>query len=305
MDSRGVEDATAQLRGMMCGISGDGSDPGYDSGELPPKPPLTNPWDWNLKPGVEGRPMDDGHDRVIVMSDESPVLPTAGFSHEVKVAVVQPLPPNMPNGRPPLDPLEDQRLSVSSSGSSQRSFSQSHHSRPKAPALSTFSIPEDSAPDHGPLSSDFRLDQSRKFTSAVSLNSESGPGGDAASDLVSPMTVQEPRMPPMAPPPRPRAQTTVPDEQPGLEVVERTPEQLAEMDCAPIPVESEQGKNIEIKSSSNLASKLPPQDCTIDGTSSFALSKGFCEGASEVVRGGIGIKRTKRPVVRSFRHLIS
>ncbi|KAK3318409.1 hypothetical protein B0H66DRAFT_602999 [Apodospora peruviana] len=38
----------------------------------------------------------------------------------------------------------------------------------------------------------------------------------------------------------------------------------------------------------------PPPDCTIDQTSSFYQYKGFCEGATEVLRGGSGVKRERR-----------
>ncbi|KAM0504563.1 hypothetical protein ACHAPB_003915 [Verticillium nonalfalfae] len=37
------------------------------------------------------------------------------------------------------------------------------------------------------------------------------------------------------------------------------------------------------------------QDCSIGLSSSFYLYKGFCEGAKDVMRGGIGIKKTKKP----------
>ncbi|CEJ85021.1 hypothetical protein VHEMI03647 [[Torrubiella] hemipterigena] len=37
------------------------------------------------------------------------------------------------------------------------------------------------------------------------------------------------------------------------------------------------------------------KSCLIGTGSSFYLSKGFCEGAKEVVRGGIGVKKTKKP----------
>lgn len=39
------------------------------------------------------------------------------------------------------------------------------------------------------------------------------------------------------------------------------------------------------------------KSCLIGTGSSFYILKGFCEGAKEVVRGGIGVKKTKKPVV--------
>ncbi|KAF3350472.1 hypothetical protein EV126DRAFT_507593 [Verticillium dahliae] len=46
-----------------------------------------------------------------------------------------------------------------------------------------------------------------------------------------------------------------------------------------------------------VVSSPPPreQDCSIGLSSSFYLYKGFCEGAKDVMRGGIGIKKTKKP----------
>lgn len=69
------------------------------------------------------------------------------------------------------------------------------------------------------------------------------------------------------------------------------------MDFAPIPVDSEQERN---ESNIGFASKINAQECTIDNTSSFWIAKGFCDGAQEVIRGGIGVKRTKKPVVSIY-----
>lgn len=41
---------------------------------------------------------------------------------------------------------------------------------------------------------------------------------------------------------------------------------------------------------------LPPQDLTIDNQSSFYVMKQFCAGATDVINGGIGVKRIKKPV---------
>lgn len=42
---------------------------------------------------------------------------------------------------------------------------------------------------------------------------------------------------------------------------------------------------------------LSRQECSIGSNSSFYLCKGFCSGAEEVIVGGLGIKKTRRPVV--------
>ncbi|KAK7420857.1 hypothetical protein QQZ08_010186 [Neonectria magnoliae] len=61
---------------------------------------------------------------------------------------------------------------------------------------------------------------------------------------------------------------------------------VPEVDYGPIPVDSE------------VAEQAPNPysvDCKIGVASSFYSQKGFCEGAQEVIRGGIGIRKTKKP----------
>ncbi|KAJ3497044.1 hypothetical protein NLG97_g2199 [Lecanicillium saksenae] len=41
---------------------------------------------------------------------------------------------------------------------------------------------------------------------------------------------------------------------------------------------------------------LSQKDCSIGSSSSFYLCKGFCNGAEEVVVGGLGVKKTRKPV---------
>lgn len=65
-----------------------------------------------------------------------------------------------------------------------------------------------------------------------------------------------------------------------------------------IPVESE--SSASISPPSRVSSR--PADCRIGLSSSFYLYKGFCEGAKEVARGSLGIKKITKPV-RSLRSL--
>ena len=74
-----------------------------------------------------------------------------------------------------------------------------------------------------------------------------------------------------------------PTTQPGLEVAFHD-------DPGLIPVSSEAQ---DTPSERQLS--LTPKDCAIGSGSSFYLYKGFCEGAKEVVRGEIGVKKTKKP----------
>jgi len=85
----------------------------------------------------------------------------------------------------------------------------------------------------------------------------------------------------------PAAATASPvGQQPGLEPVHSP----VEFDHGLIPVDTE--------SSTTQVPLMPPReaDCSIGLGSSFHLLKGFCDGAKEVQRGGVGVKQTKKLV---------
>ncbi|KAG5980477.1 hypothetical protein E4U55_003990 [Claviceps digitariae] len=79
---------------------------------------------------------------------------------------------------------------------------------------------------------------------------------------------------------------STPRSQPGLELAVTAP--IEDPDHGLIPVETE---DLSVK----MSARLSPRDCTIGPTSTFCLYKGFCLGAQEVVRGEIGVKKTKKP----------
>ncbi|KAG5999651.1 hypothetical protein E4U43_001941 [Claviceps pusilla] len=79
---------------------------------------------------------------------------------------------------------------------------------------------------------------------------------------------------------------STPGSQPGLEVAVTVP--VENPDHGLIPVETE---DLSVKPSA----RLSPRDCTIGPNSTFCQYKGFCLGAQEVVRGEIGVKKTKKP----------
>ncbi|TDZ37716.1 hypothetical protein C8035_v007677 [Colletotrichum spinosum] len=58
-----------------------------------------------------------------------------------------------------------------------------------------------------------------------------------------------------------------------------------------IPVDSEPSQRT--KPASTLSTRV--KDCSIGLNSSFYIYKGFCDGAQEVTKGGVGIKRIKKP----------
>lgn len=80
-------------------------------------------------------------------------------------------------------------------------------------------------------------------------------------------------------------------QQPGLELARRnTGKSLTEpVESGLIPVDSSMP--------GAAVANLPPQDTSIDNFSSFYVQKQFCAGATDVINGGIGVKRQKKPVV--------
>lgn len=87
-----------------------------------------------------------------------------------------------------------------------------------------------------------------------------------------------------------RQVTPAPRSQPGLEVTVTVPSE--DPDHGLIPVETED-------STVKVAGRLSVKDCAIGPNSTFYQYKGFCEGAKEVLRGEIGVKKTKKPVSSS------
>ena len=64
-----------------------------------------------------------------------------------------------------------------------------------------------------------------------------------------------------------------------------------------IPVETEEPVAKKEPEAPRPEVQVAPEDYAIGFDSSFHQAKGFCEGAKEVIRGGIGVKKTKKPVV--------
>jgi hypothetical protein len=83
------------------------------------------------------------------------------------------------------------------------------------------------------------------------------------------------------------AQQTQQQQQPGLELARRNTN-MTISDSGLIPVDSSMP--------GAALANLPPQDLSIDNHSSFYVQKQFCAGATDVINGGIGVKRAKKPV---------
>jgi hypothetical protein len=307
VDFRTVDEATAQMRRMLQQASID---------EGPPRPPSTNPWDWQVRQqGSGGRQGDDGESIIIAPpGDESPVLPPSALSVESRgmSSVQHPAPLNITSHQSEHggshDGGDERRLS-SMSASSHNTFG--HGYQRQKSVMSSFSIPEHSVSEHSvpqqngmvsyfqPTGSFSPVSSHGRQTSLVpSVNSESSTTGELDT-YRPPIESQQPAG--FSPTPAPAVPHTMSaaaiEAQAGLQVV--TNDRPAPLDSGPIPVETEQ----QTQSSPTPSSQIPhttqksvqATPAPIDTTTSFHLQKGFCDGAAEVIRGGIGVKRTKKP----------
>lgn len=287
-----VRDATAQLREMYPNApSTDGSsiyttDTGggrRESMAPPPRPPMANPWDWNQRaPGVT--PDDDaqspGADRA-----ESPVLPFAS-----------PSTPRMTAAQPPTLPGGERRVSAASTSSAASDYHY-HHAMAMRPrhntGLSNFSIPEDDVTQQQPSTPPASALPPIPTHKRAPTFRDSGIGSP-----ISPTTPEVPVPDGHKPSYLPgfiQAGSTgdsedaavVPDSAQAPEVV---PKDRLPQDDGLIPVETEPSALVH-----DMTEK-EKEDAKILPDSSVTLAGGFCDGAKDVIRGGIGVKRVKKPV---------
>lgn len=306
-DFRNVDEATAQMRKLLQQTNFD---------EAPPRPPSANPWDWQAKQGSEGAGAGDGKS-VHSPGDESPILPGGTPGTEPRrQSLVTPQPTPSEHGG--SHDGEDRRLSNVSTAS-HNTFG--HGFQRQKSVMSSFSIPENSVSEQqngmipyfqttgtfSPVSP-----QGGQASVAPSVNSGGSTVGDA-ENVVSPGTRPPSGFNPVPSLGRPTPLgPAIPEDQPGLEVV--GPTTIDHHESGPIPVESErqpseaqsnspapsqsQVSQTPLSTHGSVASmEMTTAQASISDTSSFRIAKGFCDGAAEVIRGGIGVKRTKKPVV--------
>lgn len=323
-----VEEATAQLRRMMQSQSG--PDEGFELPpqkpvpvEQPPRPPSANPWDVKTPPVARERRMRDDfafERRAPVASPESPIEAISPVSPARKVSSSRPRPMRTGTDRSSHQSshhsshhTEERSLSptVAEPGSYERSYNifPSPGQRARTPNGSSFlstSIPEDFSmdrergmmkpaypartssqtspyPQHVSRPESWDSDPSSVFdnrrTDRDSNSGTSEPHSSTVSAAPTSPTLGTSELSPTSPVP--------PNGQHGFDTL--SSRHAPEMDYGPIPVETE-------REPANPHLHLSTVDCTIAANSSFYLHKGFCEGAQEVIRGGVGIRKTKRPV---------
>ncbi|KAI6785438.1 uncharacterized protein J7T54_007080 [Emericellopsis cladophorae] len=292
-------DASSLLRGLM--LSPTGHDSIHNAAREQPRPTSATHSDWNAKAGDDGgcpieSPVDGRAEQ-----NESPVLPKSTLEDDPngKFTVVLPPPVSATGGGFPAQQIyemEDRRSStISAHGHHQHHHSP--HPQRRQPTLPNCAIPEHEVTSAQPGSIPFfqpsqpfspTSQHSRQHSFPLSEQSDEPP----RPDLSSLPSHGDPRArgnsfnssigaSPLQPP-----TPTIPGAQP---IVQPSAEMIAMMGSAPIPVETE----IPAKPSIDGSGKL--KGAKIDEASSFLLAKGFCEGAKEVIRGGIGVKRTKKP----------
>ncbi|KND88744.1 hypothetical protein TOPH_06580 [Tolypocladium ophioglossoides CBS 100239] len=288
--------------------------------EQPPRPPSTNPWDPQVAPLF-----DDGRSgeyspierRPVVYRPESPVDPAISPlspQRERKASSVGRRPVTSLSGGSDYD-SDDRRQSSSSAYSSN---SAPYSSRTRASNLTT-PIPEEELveratkplpqlppPRYSPvLSYSQRSSIMPHWMTGESTAGSGDVGGHHQLIVVRNGPASE-NPPPVPPIPRnfalqnnePRPPTSAPQDQPGLEI----PPPImptTEIDTGLIPVEPETTNSASPESHGRL------NDCNITSASSFYHHKGFCEGAKEVIRGDIGIKKTQKPVRRTLSRVVA
>ncbi|KAG5934778.1 hypothetical protein E4U59_005997 [Claviceps monticola] len=293
----------------------------------PPRPPSLDPWDPKLAPSCQGTDMS-AYSSVAVnrrpnfYPPESPVDPAISPMSAALRRRLSTQANNLHKGVVGVcdqytDEYSDYRISDSSSQSHvTNATSQGTHSR--TPPTESLTIPEE-------VMSPQRMGNSAYSIQQLHVRAPLYPPppkslGGFATGGVEDMDRQyqavrqlqaNPRTSPLAAPAVPPKSTSsferhtgyngnntlfqslkspsgisTPTGQAGLEVAVSVP--LEDPDHGLILVDSEEPSN-------EMPARMPPRNCNIGPNSTFCLYKGFCQGALEVVRGGIGVKKTKKP----------
>lgn len=295
--------------------------PRSPSQTLHPRSPSMDPWDPQSAPGgedVEMNAQGSVQRRLTVYRPESPVDP-AIFPMSPDNGQRSPLVAQQPYASvagiydQDADEYSDYRHSGSSTQSNSTNAT-SHGTRSRPPTLSP-TIPEEDAPrgtrkptcSIQPLQVRSPLFPPPRRTSRASVTSRVE---DMDRQYKAIRQLQgHPPTSPLPPPPLanhhgrasgnshqsldPQSGTSTPRSQPGLVIPMTVPSE--NLDHGLIPVATEDF----------IQARLSPKDCTIGSTSTFYQYKGFCEGAKEVIRGEIGIKKTRKPVSSPQATLIS
>ncbi|KAG6027990.1 hypothetical protein E4U41_000799 [Claviceps citrina] len=290
--------------------------------QIPPRPPSLDPWDPQSTPGCQETETDADNSvavnrRPTIHAPESPVDPAIS---PMSPSVRHPVPTNAPQLHNGVVSIWDQDTDENSdyrySGASAQSHgtnATSQTTQSRAPTLSptipekaprrmskqTYSLqqlqvrpslpPPPPPKDSEEFATNRVEDMDRQYQATRQLQ------GNKSTSLLPPPPPS--RQPPSLNRHKSDAGTThqtlnswsgtsTPRTQPGLEVAVTVP--IEDPDHGLIPVDTEDSI---VKPAAGLSSN----DCAFGPKSTFRRYKGFCEGAKEVIRGEIGVKKTKKP----------
>lgn len=284
--------------------------------EQPPLPPTTNPWDHKTPlPADRERRAEDFRRRAPVepaSPPTDPALPTSPQKRPMPTPLRLSTPDQFARTARSRDREDTSSLSGAESVSSSRNSytifpSQSPRARnTNSTGFLSPTIPEDAASDGTSSFTIVRTSSQslhasevpsrQRFSRPESMDSnpssvfdhhrvdggsadESERRGSAASAAPTSPTLGTAQLSPVC---------VAQNDLNGLEAVRTNSVQLSDNGLIPVETENEPPP------------KTPNpcvEDCSIGSTSSFYLQKGFCEGAQDVIRGGIGVRKTKKPVV--------
>ncbi|EFY92739.1 hypothetical protein MAC_01375 [Metarhizium acridum CQMa 102] len=325
-----VEDATAQFRTLLenrqpPSVHGHVRDPGLGVLRLeippeqqmpdPPRPPSPDPWDPQRAPysdhGVMGNysPVDRRPTSIRAESPIDPAISPLGPDSRRRISSTD---SQQSSGSTTVRQEPDTRVQDESRHSGSSTWSSSTNATSHGTRLRhhTFSstIPEEeqtprksSNPIHVPQL------QVRPPVPPIPLEHRK-PLEHSATRGVDDMRRQYLNRQPQGQPPNvtlpapPSRQNSTQGIARALSLRSPTPKSQAELEVAPGITDRDYSDLIPVGTEPNTDSctesvkvSLSQKDCTIGPSSTFYLYKGFCDGAQEVLQGGIGVKKTKRP----------
>lgn len=293
-DMDAVEDATNDLMKMTIqrpspmdnGQASLGGGEPAPMVEQPPPPPSANPWDMKVCSTPDNNLPDSPIERrAPVGPDESPVLPSpVSPEHERRYSRTVPRPASHTRSENGSQDGDIPRRPLNNGGPVYNLFPGGN--RPRVPTMpSSFAppIPEENpmgvvstlSPNSNNPYSPMTLESphSRQSSQPASIISDHRPSYAGSDSTTSTRPQQN--------------GNDFTEPHPGLEVA---PRQIGQsFDEGLIAVDQE---------TPSAPVQMPTKDLSIRPDSSFYHHKGFCEGSKEVLRGGIGVRKTKKPVVR-------
>ena len=284
--------------------------------QLPPRPPSANPWDHTVSTLLEEDvPVENGFTRrpavVPRVNSNSPVQTTTSptsAGHELhNFAARRPIPtsnsPTVANSERFANGRDEWQRNPSPQYTTQPAPSPTQH-RPSTAALARQQFSDDPEQYGRAITShsqDFPSPTHNLRHASQALSIESGSSAvdeQGRDDMVSPeMGGSRPRATSMAEsiidPYLAHVRMSDHSQQSSGRSANPPVIPTQHIDSGLIVVERDVPPNAR-------APQLSQQDCSIGGSSSFYVCKGFCDGAKEVIVGGSGVKKSRKPVVCFF-----